>query len=220
MRHTIFICLLFYIYSVPFNLMSQNSVDYNNYIQLNGFLYKYVPYQLTFPNSKDYNGLKIESNNLKLNKLDNDINKLILQFNVKNEGDVRLSVFDSISNRGIKLNMRGKVLPVTINYVNGNKRYISGAFINKDELTKNGFLTCSVINFDADIRYKIKKFDLIYCYNNKLKKFTSETPSLTIDQQNAIKNLKGKTIIIFDNIIIEEYNGEQMEIEPFVLFLN
>ena len=220
MKNTKFHKLLIFFQLICLDLVGQNAIDRNNCIQLDGFFYEYVPYNLTLPNSKGFTDLKIESSNLKWERLNNDTSKMSISFYIQPSLYGYLFIYDTILNKGIHLKMHSKPLPVSVKYVVGNRSYISGSSVKKEDLMSDGFFMCNVINFGGDIRYIIHTFDLTYLSNDKWCKYTSESSSLTNDQKNVLKNIKGKTIIVFDNMIIEGHNEERIKIEPFILYVN
>ena len=201
-------------------ILSQNPTD-NNPIELKGFFYKYVPYTLHLPNSKAAANLKIETTNIRLTSFDYyDSSNLNLRFNIQEHDFACLSVFDTIARKGVKLSIKAKDLPLKVNYFADNKEYSTGSTIYKSDIVVDGFFTCTVINFDADIRFKIKKFNLIFISDGEYHSYLSESSALTIEQKNALKKLKQKTIIVVDNIIVIGHNNEQIKAEPVVFYLN
>jgi hypothetical protein len=212
---------VFYLCLSYLSMSGQDPAETGKFIELNGFFFKYIPYELHLSNNKVGNNLKIESNKIGLSEIDYyDSSKVNLRFNILENGTSCLSIYDTLLKKGIKLNMKATDLPLTVRFFANQKEYASGSIIYSKDLINNLALSCKLINFDISVRFKVKKFDLIFVLNGKLHKYSSQDYLLTEEQVKALKMVKDKCIIVFDHIVVEGYNGDEMPANSLVFYLN
>ena len=202
----------------------QNMPHSSKHIEITGNFYKYIPYYLHFSNNWNQNNLKIEGQSLILEKVNYysnpDTNITTIRFNIREDYGVNLSITDTLLNEIIKMKMDVKIPPFIINYVSEGKTFNSGYSIKKEQILKEGIITCSVINFGVGLKFNVKKFNLTFFSNDKMFSYPSEGSSLSNEQITALKNLKEKTVIVFNDIVVEDYNKDEIRgIPPFVLFI-
>ncbi len=199
-------------------LNAQNKISCDSCIELDGYVFKHIPYHLRFHSNSKFENLKIESQTIQWQKSYNSKNELIFKIAETNYG--YLQIYDTVLNKGIKLHLKGKNLPPSVFIISNNKRFRSGETISKTNLLKGEGFICIVLNFDGDIKFKVANFDLVYLKGNTLMRYHSKGSQFTDEQKNVIKMIKQKTILVFDNIIIEDYNKEIINVEPFVLYID
>lgn len=193
----------------------------NKKIELNGFFYRHIPYNLSLPKEVvKSKGFQNKSKHLKTNEIESYYDKVntTIRFNITQGFNPYLHISDSISENSLRINIKSKHPPLDIIFQTENGRYYSGNTINKREILSDGGFTCSVINFDIDFTLSVKHFDIVFFQNNQIVSYPSNGPKLSNEQKKVLGNLTQNTAIVVKNMVVQSLE-EEVNADPIVFFL-
>lgn len=190
-------------------------------IMFTGHFYAWIPYQITCSEDNPLE-LKADTNRIFINP-EQYGDKTKSSFWIKREGEHSLTIYDSLSRQHILFKMKAKNPSLTIEFssMKGGIPYASGKTIGIKKILEGGGLQCIVSNFDINLTLPVKQFEMVFYANNELKTIHSKgsKPILSEEQKEAISQIKESTILIFRNIIVKTYSGEEIEAPPFIFLL-
>lgn len=192
-----------------------NSFIIEDGIQISGFFYKNIPYYVYFPKNMSDDFIEISSKYVTVEKYEHEKNLNAYRFVITEDyfSNIRFTNKRTGSNIvDIKPKAKHPDIQVAL-----NRRFVSGDTIDIMNILFGGF-SSEAINFDGEIRFTVKSFELVTIKKGVVSTKHSSGPYLTPDQIESLKGRDKKTPIIVTNIIVKSIN-EDIKVDPLVFFV-